>query len=118
MAYKAQDFIDAIPGTGGAITALARAVGCDWHTAKKYVEEYPTVARAWEAERESVTDKARYNVVRSIVNDGNVQDSKWWLQVMDREFMPKSQQEITGKDGGAIETVILKPIRADLGDSD
>lgn len=29
-----------------------------------------------------------------------------------------SKQEITGKDGGAIETIVLKPIRADIGESD
>ena len=98
-AYTAAQFIDAIPGTGGAVTALAKRVGCDWHTAKKYIDEYPTVAKAWEAENRSVTDKARYNVVSAIVKDDDLATSKWWLQVMDADFMPKQQNQITGKDG-------------------
>ena len=56
--YKAQQFIDAIPGTGGVISLLAHNVGCKWHTAKKYIDAHPTIKRAWEAECNKVTDKA------------------------------------------------------------
>ena len=31
--YTAQTFIDAIPGTGGIVSAIARKVGCEWNTA-------------------------------------------------------------------------------------
>jgi hypothetical protein len=92
--YSAAEFIKAIPGTGGIISALADRVGCSWHTAKKYVTEYATVAEAWEAERNKITDKARHNIVKAI-GEGDLQMSKWWLQVMDAEF--KDQVDVSGK---------------------
>ena len=102
--YKAQQFIDAIPGTGGIISALADRVGCAWHTAKKYVTEYATVAKAWEAERNKITDRARHNILKAI-QDGDLQISKWWLQVMDDEFVPRDKHEVSGPDGGAVRIV-------------
>ena len=94
--YTAAQFIKAIPGTGGIISALADRVGCSWHTAKKYVTDYATVAEAWDAERNKITDKARHNIVKAI-GDGDLQMSKWWLQVMDEEFVPRAKAEVTGQ---------------------
>ena len=48
--FTAQQFIDNIPGSGGIITTIAKRVGCDWHTAKKYVTEFATVRQAYEDE--------------------------------------------------------------------
>ena len=66
MAYKAQDFIDAIPGSGGVISTIARRVGCDWNTAKKYVTEYTTVADAYQQEVEQNLDVAESVVITNI----------------------------------------------------
>ena len=99
--YTAEQFIKAIPGTGGIISALADKVGCTWHTARKYIEDYVTVAEAWEAERNKITDKAKHNIIKAI-NIGDLQMSKWWLQVMDDEFIPTQRNEITGKNGDVI----------------
>jgi len=85
--YTADKFIAAIPGSGGIISAIADRVGCDWHTAKKYIHKHPTVEAAWEAERNKITDKARHNIIRAI-QEGDLQMSKWWIQVMDPEFSP------------------------------
>jgi hypothetical protein len=93
--YKAQDFLKAIPGTGGIVSALAERVGCDWHTARRYIDTHATVKEAWEAERNKITDKARHNIVKAI-GDGDLQMSKWWLQVMDAEFVPRAKAELTG----------------------
>ncbi len=93
-AYTAGQFIKAIKGSGGVISAIADAVGCDWHTARKYIDQYPTVKEAWENERQRITDRARHNIIKSI-GDGDLQMSKWWLQVMDAEF--RDQQQISGK---------------------
>ena len=99
--YSAAQFIKAIAGTGGIISAIAQTVGCDWHTARKYIDEMPTVNAAWRAERERINDKAKHNLINAIV-EGDLQTSKWWVGVMDEEFIPKSRTEVTGKDGGAI----------------
>jgi len=91
--YTAQQFIDAIPGTGGVISAIASRVGCAWNTAKKYIDEYVTVKQAWENERHRITDMAQDNIIRSLER-GDLQMSKWWLQVMDNDFNPPERHEI------------------------
>ena len=114
--YTAQRFIAAIPGTGGILAALADRVGCDWHTAKKYVTEYSTIAKAWDAERNKVTDKARHNILKAI-QDGDLQTSKWWLQVMDEEFVPREKREIMGQGGGPIRIEYINDWRHTVTDS-
>ena len=78
MAYKVQDFVKKIPGTGGIISTISDRVGCDWHTAKRYITESPTVKQAYEDECERVNDLAQSTVLKSI-KDGNTADAKWWL---------------------------------------
>lgn len=92
--YTAKDFIRAMPGTGGIVTVLANKVGCDWRTAKKYITEYATVAQAYEAERASIDDKAEHNILKAIM-DGDLQMSKWWVQVKKPEFSPKANIDVT-----------------------
>ena len=107
--YTAQQFIDAIPGTGGVVSAIADSVGCAWNTAKKYLDEYATVNQAWQNERNRITDKAEHNIVGAI-KGGDLQMSKWWLQVMDDEFAERHtlRHEGTG-EGGAIVIVGIDP---------
>lgn len=108
--YTAQQFIDAIPGTGGVVSAIAERVGCAWNTAKKYIDEYATVKQAWQNERHYITDMAQDNIIGA-VKDGDLQMSKWWLQVMDEEFNPPQRQEISGTDGGPIDIKTTNVIR-------
>lgn len=100
--YTAQQFIDAIPGTGGVVSAIADRVGCAWNTAKKYIDEYVTVNQAWQNERNRITDKAEHNIVGAI-KGGDLAMSKWWLQVMRDDFIPRERREISGPDGGPVE---------------
>ena len=64
--YKAQDFIDAIPGTGGIISAIAKKVGCAWHTVRKYIDTYPTINRAYQDECEKILDLAESKLIEAI----------------------------------------------------
>ena len=76
--YTAQQFIKAIPGTGGIISTIATRVGCAWHTAKKYVTEYATVKQAYDDECEKMMDLAESTVIKAI-RDGDVGTAKWYL---------------------------------------
>jgi hypothetical protein len=76
--YPASDFINAIPGTGGIIATIAKRVGCDWWTAKRAIDRYPSVKAAYEAECETVNDLAESTLIKSI-KDGDVAAAKWWL---------------------------------------
>ncbi|MFH1574630.1 MAG: hypothetical protein ABIG68_11645 [Acidobacteriota bacterium] len=94
--YKAQQFIDAIPGSGGIITTISKRVGCAWHTAKKYITEYSTVARAYRDECEKVTDMAESVVLKSLQAE-DVTTAKWYLTVKarDRGYAQQQRMDLT-----------------------
>lgn len=94
--FTAQQFKEAIPGTGGIVSALAERLGCAWHTARDGIDRWATVKRAWENERNRISDKAQRNVVKAILDD-DLPTSKWWLQLMDPEFTPKQKRELVGQ---------------------
>lgn len=87
--YTAEQFINAIKGSGGIITVIASKVHCDWSTAKKYIETKPTVKKAYDDECERVADTAESVVIRNIQFAAKEQtenekpvdsgDAKWWL---------------------------------------
>ena len=95
--YKAEDFIAAIPGTGGIVTAIARKVGCAWNTAKRYIETHPTVQRAYQDECESILDLAEAKVI-SAIKDGDSQMIRYYLSTKgkSRGYSERTQIEALG----------------------
>ena len=104
--YSAQVFIDAIAGTGGIVSAIARKVGCDWNTAKKYIDQYPTVKAAYDAECEAMLDLAESTVLKNI-KDGDTQDAKWYLTKKGKRRGYGDAVEVTGEGGGPVQTEIV-----------
>ena len=98
--YTAQDFIDAIPNSAGIINTIAGRVGCDWHTAKKYIDNYPTIASAYDDECQKVLDLAETVVLQSL-KDKDTQMAKWYLSMKgrDRGYATTQRNEVTGADG-------------------
>jgi hypothetical protein len=92
--YKVQDFIRAIPGSGGIITTIAARVKCDWSTAKKYINDYPTVKAAYDSECESNTDTAESVIIT------NMRAIK---AIQQRQLRLAQQAESEGKDSEAID---------------
>jgi len=105
--YLAQEFIDAIPGTGGIITAIAKKVGCAWHTAKKYIDTYATVGQAYQDECEKVLDLAESKVIEMIhASDGQM--VRYYLSTKGKRRGYTERQEITGADGEPIQILRVK----------
>ena len=116
--YTTQEFIDAIAGTGGIVSAIARKVGCDWNTAKKYIDTYPTVRAAYDAECEAMLDLAESTVLKNI-KDGDTQDAKWYLTKKGKRRGYGDSMEVTGEGGGPVTfRVIYERKRMTDGDSD
>ncbi len=110
--YRAEQFIKAIPGSGGIVTTIAQRVDCDWHTAKKYIDTMPTVQQAYMDECEVVLDRAESVLITSI-NEGDSSDAKWYLTKKGKHRgYVDSRQEITGAEGGDIkvDVTILKAL--------
>jgi len=68
--WTEEQFIEAIKGSGGIITDIANKIGCSWYTAKKYIEDFPNIKRAYDDETESLLDLAE-SVLR-----GNIELAK------------------------------------------
>ena len=109
--YTAKQFIDAIPGTGGIVSTIADRVGCKWHTARKYIEEYPTVKDVYNEEIERVIDLAEGVLIQNIQTaakqakagrDVDTADVKWFLSRKAKTRGYVERQEVTGADGGAV----------------
>jgi hypothetical protein len=100
--YTVAQFLKAIPGTAGIVSSIARNVGCAWDTANRHIEDSPTLRTAVDNERHVITDKAKHNIIKAI-NVGDLSMSKWWLQVMDEDFVPREKQELGGIGGGPIQ---------------
>lgn len=98
--YRAEQFINVIPGTGGIISTIAERVGCAWHTAKKYIEKYPTVKQAYLNERHKVDDKAVSNVYKAIAQ-GDLETSKWWVKMKLGDEFHETQRNIVVIDWDA-----------------
>ena len=103
--YNAQDFISAIPGTGGIVSAIARKVGCEWETVRAWIDKYPTVKRAYDAECEAMLDLAESTVLKNI-KDGDTADAKWYLTKKGKRRGYGDAVEVTGEGGGALQIVI------------
>lgn len=103
--YKAQQFIDVIPGTAGIISTIARRVGCAWHTAQKYIEKYATIRRVYESECNSMLDLAELEALKLIkAGDGSM--IRWYLSTKGkhRGYVERVEQEQLGE-------VVIRVIR-------
>ena len=78
--YKAKQFIEAIKGSGGIISEIARRVGCDWHTAKIWIDNKPTVGQAYHDECEAVNDLATGVIVKAIKSN-DIGNSKLFISL-------------------------------------
>jgi len=99
--FTAAQFIEAIKDSGGIVTTIAQRVGCAWHTAKKYITNHPTVAQAWQDEREKLKDVAEVQLVKQ-VNNGEQWAVKYYLSTQAKDRGYTQRTEHTGANGKAI----------------
>jgi hypothetical protein len=99
--YTAEQFIKAIPGSGGIISTIARRVGCGWHTARDYVDKHPSVKQAYDDECEAVLDLAESKTIKAI-EAGDMQTVRYYLSTKGRKRGYVERQEVTGGDGGPV----------------
>lgn len=112
--YHAKQFFDAIPTSGGIITTIAKRVGCDWHTAKKFIMAHPTVARAYQNECELIGDIAE-NALYKAIKDGELSAVKFYLTTKGKGRGYTERKEVGGKDGADI---VLRVIYDNAGPED
>ena len=105
MRYKANQFLEAIDGSGGFITTIAKRVGCDRGTVYNAMDKYATVKQAILDEKDALKDMAENELLRQI-KDGNTTATIFFLktQAKDRGYIER--QELTGKDGESLNVTL------------
>ena len=102
--FKAEEFIKAIPGTGGIISTIARRVGCEWHTAQKYIREHPTVQLAYDDECEGILDLAEAKLIGAI-NESDLAAIKFYLMTKGKRRGYTEKQEVE-HSGSVVSAVV------------
>ena len=107
--YTVEQVINAIKGSGGIKTTIAANLGgADYKTVRKYIEKYPTVNDAYNAELERNLDRAEAVVNKNIDNALKVAkaggmadsgDAKWLLSRLGKHRGYSDKQEIEHKGG-------------------
>lgn len=75
-------------------------------TLHNYQTANPEFLDRKEALKEAVKARAKINLSSSIIDEGNVADSKWYLERKDKEFSPKQDHEHTGDIKISIEKTV------------
>ena len=63
---SATEFIDALPGTGGVKSTLAKKLGVSRNSIDAYLRRYPSAKKAWEDERLRIRDLADGKLIEKI----------------------------------------------------
>lgn len=125
--YKIADFEPHIKGSGGILSTIAARVGCNWITAKAFIEGNPTLAALYESECAVILDVAESVIYGNIQAAAKMQqdaaktkqniqvdstDAKWILSRKGKKRGYGDESEISLKaPGGGIE---IKTIRVHI----
>jgi len=96
--YTAEQVIEAVRGSKGFVTTIAKRLGCARIYVYKLAEKFPTVKQAIEEEREGNKDFAEGKLMEQI-NAGNMTGIIFYLKTQARDRGYVERQEITGLDG-------------------
>ena len=97
--FTDEQIIEAIKGSCGIISNIAASLNCDWHTAKKYINEgSEEVKFAYSDESERVIDKAE-SVILGALDLKDIQTAKWYLATVGKKrgYSEKHEIEHTGE---------------------
>ena len=103
--YTSQQIADAIRNARGFVTAAAQELGCSRRTVYRYLKKFAGAQESLEDAREKRHDFVENQLMKA-VDKGNITAIIFYLktQCKERGYVERYQQEITGKDGGPIQT--------------
>lgn len=95
--YENTTIKKAIEDSGGIISTIAERLGCEWHTAKKYIENNEELKSVYEAESESVIDLAESKLIENIqANDNTAILFYLKTKGKKRGYIERNETEISG----------------------
>lgn len=112
LGFTKEQVTEAIEGSAGIVSTIAKRLNCSWHTADKYVNRWECTRQAYANEEEHALDLAETKLLKLInAEDGTM--IRYYLSTKGkrRGYVERRQAEVTGKDGGPIRTIILDVAR-------
>ena len=108
--YTRTALLKAVDGSNGIMSVVAKRLGCDWTTARRYVERWPDINDKFIAERERVTDVAESNII-TLIREGDTEASKYWLNRIGKKRGFVTKTEFSGEFDGTVsmELVMREP---------
>lgn len=99
--YTAEQIIEAIKGSRGFVTAVAKKLGCTRPYVYQLIKKFPTAQAALDDEREGIKDFVEGKLIEQI-NAGNITGIIFYLktQAKDRGYVERQELEHTGAGGG------------------
>lgn len=107
--YTQENILEAIKDSGAIVSTVARRLGCEWITAKRYIEKWESTRQAFSDEQETILDMAEGTLFNAI-KEKDVQAAKWILATKGKKRGYSEKQEIE-HSGGVV-------IRVDKDDAD
>lgn len=103
--YTSEQVIEALRKTKGLVGLAADELKCDRKTIYNHVKKSAAVREALESVRERNLDVAE-NQLLAAIDRGELQAITYYLSRIGRERGYSDRNELTGPNGGAIETTI------------
>ena len=101
--FQKSDIKNAIAGSGGYISEIARRLGCDWHTADRYIKLHELTAEL-QIEDEVANDRAELKLMEAIER-GEIAAIIFRLKTKAKKRGYIERQEITGADNQPVITI-------------
>lgn len=105
--YTAQEVIDALE-KGYTCVGAGQLLGCSAETIRNYANKYPTVKTALRGKRRELVDLAEMSLRRAVVK-GEGWAVALTLKTLGRDDGYVERSELTGADGGPIQTENKSP---------
>ena len=95
--YTQTTVLEAIKGSGAIVSTVARRLGCQWITARRYIDKWEATKQAMADEEDTILDMAESKLYEAIQNN-DIQAAKWILSTKGKKrgYSEKHEVEHTG----------------------
>jgi len=104
--YTAAEVVEAIKGSGGFVTAIARRLNCTARHVYNLIDKYETARDALFDEREAMRDMAEGELYKKI-KEGDTTAIIFYLKTQGKSRGYAERQEHTGADGGPVRVEVV-----------
>jgi hypothetical protein len=110
--YTAKAVVQAVTGSAGIKTTIARRLKVHRHTVTHYLEVYPEALEAYENEINEVGDMVEVTILEAI-KAKDVETAKWYAKNKLKDRGYSERIEHSGADGAPIKFIVEVPPRAE-----